>query len=858
MLKKILSAFLFCCGIYTYGQENTYFLSILKDTTAWESKQPKLDSLLALYKARNIDSLTHVYNNYAYFLYDENEISKAISYNETALELATARVPKDTTFLKISRFNLGFYYRKNNQYQKSIPQYEKIINYGLNDELTIRSYFALGLVYIKTGDFYKAFEYFEEVTQKFSRLNIGNELLLQTYMNLTYISFEIKTGKMLEKGAYYGHKADSLANIMGVSKEVEMEIKFTIGVLHAEKQYLDTLKTISHYKQTLKLAKKLNNNEFTVKAYEGLADLYNILDTKKSVFYYQKALQKVDTTDVNQTGSLYNGLGHTYRISEDYQKSFKNRHRSLFILTGNDFKDISSVPINFLLQYENKEVLFHILPQLAETYLSFYERQSGSEEDLERSIAYFKMADTLLDDIRKNSTTFKSRLFWRTVSKNLYSKAIRACFLKKDIELLFYFMEKNKALLLLEDLYTAKQNHVFKESQKDSSLFVLKPTIRDLKKVQGDLKQDESVLLYHLSQNLDYSLEDSNKAYGLYITQNSTVPFEIKDRNSLQIDVKKLLVQLNTPFKVKEDLDHFRDLSFSIYQRLFPADKIPFALENKKLTIIPDGILALLPFESLITSTKEDTYLLEKCTLSYAHSNSFLHEISQEKISGEVLGIAPVEFDSLKLSLLSNSSLEIDALLEHYNGMEFLEKAATKQAFSNNSTNRSIIHLATHADAKEDSDPWIAFSDAKMELEELYEQKVKADLVVLSGCNTGIGENAEGEGIMNLARGFFYSGSKSIISSTWNINDKATAEILANFYKYLSEGSTKSVALRMAKLAYIKNHRGADASPYYWAPLVLWGVDDTLPSQKRSLWPYLFLLTLPIIYFGVKHYRKAA
>jgi len=117
--------------------------------------------------------------------------------------------------------------------------------------------------------------------------------------------------------------------------------------------------------------------------------------------------------------------------------------------------------------------------------------------------------------------------------------------------------------------------------------------------------------------------------------------------------------------------------------------------------------------------------------------------------------------------------------------------------------------------------------------------------VFLSGCNTTLGEQAIGEGIMSLARGFFYSGSQSVISSLWTINDLVTLEITNDFYKNLSEGQTKATALHNAKVSYLDTHTLSEASPYYWASLILLGENDTLPSPKTP-WAIYFSIVLII------------
>jgi CHAT domain-containing protein len=104
---------------------------------------------------------------------------------------------------------------------------------------------------------------------------------------------------------------------------------------------------------------------------------------------------------------------------------------------------------------------------------------------------------------------------------------------------------------------------------------------------------------------------------------------------------------------------------------------------------------------------------------------------------------------------------------------------------------------------------------------EIYNLDLKADLVVLSSCESGIGKLVKGEGMMALTRGFLYAGADNIITSLWKVYDKSTSILMKNFYKYVLEGESYSSALRKAKLEMISDPR--TASPVNWSGFVLIG-----------------------------------
>ena len=176
---------------------------------------------------------------------------------------------------------------------------------------------------------------------------------------------------------------------------------------------------------------------------------------------------------------------------------------------------------------------------------------------------------------------------------------------------------------------------------------------------------------------------------------------------------------------------------------------------------------------------------------------------------------------------------------------------------------RQIIHLSTHADIGDGADPWIACKDSKISLHEIYATQNQSDMVVLSACKTSLGALKKGEGVMSLARGFFHSGTKSVVSSLWSANDKSNQKILIDFYKGLQQGLSKSTALRNAKLTYLQTHHGSELSPFYWGSLILIGNSSNITISRELHHTYkwiglfiILIISVSIFYVRLKK-RKA-
>jgi CHAT domain-containing protein len=112
--------------------------------------------------------------------------------------------------------------------------------------------------------------------------------------------------------------------------------------------------------------------------------------------------------------------------------------------------------------------------------------------------------------------------------------------------------------------------------------------------------------------------------------------------------------------------------------------------------------------------------------------------------------------------------------------------------------------------------------DGFLRANDIYNLRLGADLVVLSACQTGLGKEIKGEGLVGLTRGFMYAGGARIVVSLWNVNDRATSELMMKFYeRMLKRGERAAAALRAAQVEMWRRKQWQ--SPYYWAAFTLQG-----------------------------------
>jgi CHAT domain-containing protein/Tfp pilus assembly protein PilF len=302
---------------------------------------------------------------------------------------------------------------------------------------------------------------------------------------------------------------------------------------------------------------------------------------------------------------------------------------------------------------------------------------------------------------------------------------------------------------------------------------------------------------------------------------------------------------------------------------LGPIHVLPSAID--RLVILPDGSLFYLPFEALPlapTNRPNKGILLDRYKVLYSHSAlSFAQDEDSDgrlQANASFLGLAPfcpdIPSDHLmrvrppsrdssrsflqrialrevvrQVYMLPYSRREVEAVarLFVHHGLAatvFLGKEASIGTFDSTASKYSVVHLATHTeiDSKNPSLSGILFNSGSNGSERkpekllaggLYRLNYSADLVVLSSCESGLGELIGGEGIMGLTRGFFYGGAKHVLVSLWKVPDRAASDFMQMFYKYAISGQVFDQALRSAKLEMCI--KAGTEAPRYWAAFVL-------------------------------------
>ncbi len=531
-------------------------------------------------------------------------------------------------------------------------------------------------------------------------------------------------------------------------------------------------------------------------------------------------------------------------------------------------------------------------------------------------------ADYISDDAKLTLAENIKPAFEKAIGlcQSLYQKTQDARYLQQA----FAFAEHSRSMILNENVRLNNQlpkdlqaeNADLKKREAD---LVAKSNTDDLQ-VYLRMKRAfrEKIKTYNHSKILSVSalqqtlLKDGKTALIEYFVGDSTLFMLTVTADSMHIqalpkslDLDKTVLALRNAI-VAENSAAFMPISTQLYHDLLPnwVQNGTSDSKIKRLILIPDGVLSYISFDMLaplppeggrstttLSSNKDMDCLLKHYTISYAPSASFLmaNATNPHKNTGlkNFMGFAPqyktqdtvAEIIAMRTALTRDGAYNLPqahAEVEQINnivgggGTTFVNEAADEKTFKTQAEKAKILHLAMHALSDNDNPAQSrllftknkadTLNDNDLTVAELNTLTLKADLAVLSACNTGFGKLNKGEGVMSIARAFHAAGVPSTVMSLWKVPDTETSELMIDFYKNLKSGLPKDEALRQAKLNYL-NHVKLDskASPLYWSAFVLSGSTDVVDFETPlSIFAYLGIVLGGIaVLFVFLKYRKS-
>jgi len=401
---------------------------------------------------------------------------------------------------------------------------------------------------------------------------------------------------------------------------------------------------------------------------------------------------------------------------------------------------------------------------------------------------------------------------------------------------------------------------------------IVRPSAWDLRQIQREVIADDETML------LEYSL-GSDQSYVWAVTRDRIKSYNLPARALIEEAAQKVYKLLAVP----PDPDTTAALTPAMQAlSLMILSPVGAELNKRRIIIVADGALHYIPFQVLPAPSTDDELLVASYEIVNAPSASILGEIRKEatqrqpvkllaafgdpvfasnygqrkdaagnaqSATAQALEMAPLQgalrdvelnrdaFDLSVIKPLFYAKRELANLHDAASGGEtFVASgfAATRQQLlSTDLTQYAILHFATHGllDPRHPENSGLVLSTINrngqvqngfVRLQDIYGLRAPVDLVVLSACQTALGKDVRGEGLLGLTRGFMYAGASSVMASLWKVDDEATAELMRQSYiNMLQKGLTPAAALRAAQNSI--RQRPEWRSPYYWAGFTLQG-----------------------------------
>lgn len=802
--------------------------------------------------------------------------------------------------------------------------------YPVSHPLTAAYYEQICRVYYEKSDFGAAREFIEKLIYGMEQqLAAGHPLKAEAYFEysrllsalggheLSYVqidtAIQITKANTQEEGIFLAR----CYNQKGVVNQALGQLDSAAAYLHHAHRILDRQLP---YKDHIYLAKVLND---LGKVYQFKEiDQNAISDYLKSLAIYNKLLGKVHP----HLGTGYYNVGTLYAKNDDYASALKHYQTSL-ISNIFDFDDTTVTANPPLDNVMSDFILLQSLSAKVEA-LEKYHEQTGDFDLLIAALDTYNLIANLIDKLRTGYVSQESKRFLGEKTSYLYEQAILLSIKMAEIsgedeylENAFFFSEKSRAGILLsgikdanakkvagvpDSLLTKEKVLIQQIADKEIELFdelgkgtrARATVVNNFQNELFNLKNQYSDFIVFLEKEynnyyqLKYdsysaSLDDiqsalfqpinkkDKKNYHLleyFIGNDSIYIFHIA-RDTYQLHVKakpeqfdKMIKGLRNSILYNSD-QYFLRLAADLHELL-----IPIAIDKRThLTIVPDGILSYLPFESLVAEIEEkplrkQAYLIQQASISYSYSltlsvhmtkspydydparNSFtgfapvfnkqqqFKVLSSDKDKAQALVSGDTTMQEISYNTLPGSEQELDGIFKKVSGRGyqsnayFFNAAAKSSLFDSSTLDSRFLHFATHGILDEHNPEFsgIVFTDSTaaqlLTLGEIYGFNTRAEVVTLSACETGLGELLRGEGLVGFSRGFFFSGTKFIIVSLWEVGDASTADMAVAFYQKYAKKKRQDIykSFQKARLKVIRNKDYDTLSD--WFPFVLIGM----------------------------------
>ena len=862
---------------------------------------------LPLYRAvGNHSGEATTLNNIGSVYSDLGEKQKALEYYSQSLPLSRAvgdRSGEARTLNNIGKVysDLGEKLKALEYYSQSLP-----LRRAVGDRSGEAVIFSnIGSVYSELGEQQKALEYYSQSLPLFRAVgHRSGEAVILNNIGSVYLDLGEK-----QKALEYFSQSLPLFRAVG-DRSGEARTLNNIGKVYLELG--EKLKALEYYSQSLPLFRAVGDRSGEAGTFTSIGKTYDDLGEKqKALEYYSQSLPLFrvvgdhygEAVTLNNIGSVYSALGEKQKALEYFSQSLPLSRavgdRSLEATTLSNIAVVKRDRNNLTEALNDIESSLKIIeslrtkiasPELRSSYFAtvqgsyeFYidllmqlhktNPKSGYDtkalEASERS-----RARSLLELLQESNANIREGISPELLKQEKSVQQQLDAIEKQSIEAISSpnpnqtkIDEIDKQRLALLQQYQQIQTTIRTASPRYAAL--TQPQPLTLPEIQKQILDENTILL-------QYSL-GKDRSYLWVVTSTGVTSYELPKRADIETAAKNFLEAITSPIQ--------RDIPQQVAQASANLGQVilqPAAaqLGNKRLLIVPDGVLHYTPFQALtldqtagqntnvpLIAEHEIITLPSASTLAILRQNygdrkppsrnlailadpvfspdderikGKITQATTEKLEANNLGLnrslraSNRQWPPKRLAFTRQEAQTISSLFPSASTRQILDFDASRTTATEGSlANYQIVHFATHGIANTENPELsgivMSMVDDKgnlvngfLRLTDIFNLKLAANLVVLSACQSGMGQNIKGEGMVGLTRGFMYAGAQRVAVSLWNVDDEGTSVLMQKFYqKMLQQKLAPAAALRAAQIEMMQQEKWK--SPYYWAAFTLQG-----------------------------------
>lgn len=789
------------------------YSEILQDHLALEFAKKAIrirEYTLGLEDSRLFDDyalLGRIYTNL-----DQDSLARSCLHK--ALELAPTNYKQDPAELGFLYGELAYFHDNQHEYEKALGYTQQAMKnykkaFGATSDIAADLTLQLGTINLRKGNYTKGKSYIHEAISQY------NEIVGYNSTNL------VKAYAALARQYYDEGKYDSALSTIQISININTKSDSSTQINNSA--ISDTNRLLF----ALLLKGNILRKNYDIKRETAFLDSASMVYTN-----CDKLL-----THIQSTVSYSDGLVLLDTINALYDNAIENAY---ILYTTNNNPKYKAQAFHFMERSKSALLRQRVSTLKEQKFGNIPHELISRELYIKEDIAYLQGRIHTVGKEEDNSDNSKFNL----LSDQLF--------------------ERRKDLAELTDKYRKEHPAYFRLNHEHSE-----PSIYELQEI---LPSNTLVLNYTVTNDFIY----------LITTSNDTSDFYRIDRDGAFKETLNTYLEMLSTQGFEPAM--FTTTSQELFNRLIPEEVVL----KEDILIIPDQELGAIPFGTLVekqnTNTPNDyksiNYLIKKHNIAYLHSaRTLIWNAEQDKETEEIQILAmSSSFLTGERSTISSrqrgalvpllsAAKEVENLSSIYGDNVFVQKNATENQFRNMMKAKDIIHLASHSIVDHEQpmfsrilfekNPEDTLHDGSLYTHELYNMSIDADLVILSACNTAVGQLAQGEGILNLGRGFFYAGVPSVVMSHWRVDDESTSELMEHFHSYLSQGYTKDQAMRQAKLQYLNSASPNKNHPYFWGAFVVVGDSDPILNKVSPVYYIGIVLAMIILVtLYIRHHRR--